>query len=214
MFKKNMTYCILSKDIRKEKQMKNSKHHYSKQEKTRISHNSKNTKFYLNKNSMIIKIFIFTIIVLGICYILYKLCFPSNSENLEIASSSQDISDSDISTEIQIADTEELLEMANEMVPISNNFKVKDAEYLEFMKLTVNTDNSNFSTVHSEITNSSASACNNLNLRIFLYDDNKNIITHLDCRLNNIKANNTKSTLATLKRNLANCSYYSVSLIN
>lgn len=187
--------------------MRKSKHQYNNKNKSRISNKRK------NKNSILILIFIIILIALSAFYISYRICFQPNSESVDI-SSDDNIQDLGDSIEIQTENKEELQKMSNEMVPISSTFKVKDAEYLEFTKLTVNTDKSNFSTVHSDVTNTSSSAYTNLNLRIFLYDDNKNIITNLDCKLNNITANNTKSTLATLKRNLANCSYYSVSLIN
>lgn len=188
--------------------MRKSKHYSNNKNKSKISNKRQ------NKYSMLIPIFIIILIALGGIYISYKLYFQSNSDNIEVTSSQDTQDNLGSSTEIQTENKAELQKMANEMVPISSTFKVKNAEYLEFMKLTVNTDKFNFSTIHSDISNTSASAYNNLNLRIFLYDDNKNIITHLDCKLNNIKANNTKSTLATLKRNLNNCSYYSVTLIS
>ena len=50
-------------------------------------------------------------------------------------------------------------------------------------------------------------------MRIFLYDDNKNIINELDYKLEDVQPNGTTPTFSTLRENLSNCSYYSVALV-
>lgn len=196
--------------------MNNSKHHSNnRRNNLRASHQSRKKGSSKNTLSLaIFKIFLIIIVAFFLCYLGYiflnkdskEIVASENINNIKV----ENISENNVYSESQ--DIKELTKSSPEMASISDTFKVTDADYLEFLGIQINS-NSEISTIFSQIKNTSDKSYSNINLRIFIFDDKKNVINQLDYQLDDIKPQTTIPNISTSSKNLSNCSYYSVKLI-
>lgn len=193
--------------------MGNAKHAYdakssnkSKGKRTMAKKHSSNTDSIIKKLSKCILILIIIAIIIGIGYLFHEHYFK-NPSNTELVSSEELTS----SNRNNIQNAEEYHE-ASDIVSISNTLKVKDAEFLKISSVTIDIEKDELSTFSADIKNTTNELYENIELRIFLLDENKEVITSLDYTLKTIKENSTIPVFATIRKNLNNCKYYSVSL--
>ncbi len=171
--------------------MSKAKHSYSKRKESK----KKSEKSFFKKFFICLIVLLLFCILLGIGYFGFKY-FYNDNPYIQIQKNLKDNAQ---------------FHKSSEIIPISDLLKVKDAEYLEIPGLKIEVQDK-LSKISSNVENKSDEDYNNIELRIFLFDDNKEILTFLDYKIDSIEANSSVSTFATLKRNLDNCKYYSVAL--
>lgn len=180
--------------------MSKARHAYAKKTKEKKPNNYSNENKNKNKTKKsIIKKFFYLLLILlvmaliaGTCYLGYKKYF---------------INKLDTKTNVS-----EKIGQMSEIAPITESLKIKDAKYLEANSLKLVSKDQNTTNISLKIRNTSNETHKDIKFRLFLMNENKETITTLDYKIDNIDPNSNSNFIANIKNNLDNCKYYSISL--
>ena len=99
-------------------------------------------------------------------------------------------------------------------VPLDKSIKLKGASYFEIANMNLDILDKNNSNIIFQLNNTSDKSFQNVNLTIFLADENYNEVANIDYTINSINSNKTISVLTNIEQDVSNCKYYSVALQN